>query len=157
MSDLAEARADQEASKLNRDLGTLIRAAIIRRLSKPPYRVHADDLEGDFPAEHVARCRKLAPAQFGGLAGAGDIRDVERRKSAVPSRKGAKSFVYEFTQTGRRKLVGVGAGKGEDLRKESPLESPSVEASADPGESPAQLFELESERPLSAFTDAEAA
>lgn len=168
---LAAARATQEASKLNRDLGALIRAAIIRRLSEPPYRVHADDLEGDFPAEHVARCRKLAPAQFGGLAGAGDIREVERRKSTVPSRKGAKSSVYEFTISGRRKLLaGVSAG--------GPGNPPGgvTAVSADPGETSgamageedarvsgpvapeaARLFEPEPERPLSAFTDVEAA
>ena len=163
---LAEARAEQEASRLNRDLGALIRAAIVRRLSECPYRVHADDLESDFPAEHVERCRKLAPAQFGGLAGAGDIREVERRKSKVPSRKGAKSGVYEFTISGRQKLLaGVRAGVP---KPQGPEGSPSTPlcASADPGEtSPARgaaggsarLFEPEPERPLSPFTDAEAA
>lgn len=155
---LEAARTEQEASKLNRDLGALIRAAIVRRLSGPPYRVHADDLEGDFPAEHVERCRKLAPAQFGGLAGAGDIREVERRKSAVPSRKGAKSSVYEFTISGRRKLAaGVSAGVPTPQGPEGDL-SHLTGASADPGGADtARLFEPAPERPLNPLADAEAA
>jgi hypothetical protein len=168
---LVEARAKQEASDLNSDLAELVYQAIIDLLTRAGT-VFVDDLEGYFPAEHRDRCRNLAPGQLGSLRGRRYIQPTsEYRKSAVPSRKGGKSWVYEFTQVGREKLVGVGAGGEEPRQGESLSRAPDNRpASADPGErSPAagepsgaagesaQLFEPEPERPRSAWTDAEAA
>jgi hypothetical protein len=69
-------------------------------------------LEPLFPANEQERvmCRKLVGAQFGSLASRHYIAEKERRKSSVPSRKGAKSGVFEFTQRGREKLAGHRAG-----------------------------------------------
>jgi hypothetical protein len=109
---LADARAAQEATELKSHWSQVIYQGIISRLERGP--VHADDLEGLFPAnldEH-AMCRKLVGAQFGSLASRRYIHEVGRRKSAVPSRKGAKSGVFEFTRKGRQKLVGVRADGG---------------------------------------------
>ena len=105
---LAEARADQEASDLKSKLSQIIYQGIVDRLRFGP--VHADDLEPLFPPEVRDVCRRLVGAQFGSLASRHYIVERERRKSSVPSRKGAKSGVFEFTQTGREKLVGHRAG-----------------------------------------------
>lgn len=106
---LAEARAEQEASDLKSKLSQIIYQGIIDRLKFGS--VHADDLEPLFPEEVRDTCRRLVGAQFGSLASRHYIQEVDRRKSTVPSRKGAKSGVFEFTRTGREKLVGVG-GRG---------------------------------------------
>lgn len=108
---LAEARAAQESSKLKSDLSELVYQGIISRLERGP--VHADDLEPIFPPEHRGLCRRLTGAQFGSLASRHYIVERERRKSAVPSRKGAKSGVFEFTRLGREKLAGVGGNNRE--------------------------------------------
>ena len=134
----------------------IVREAIIERLKAGP--VHADDLEGLFP-EH---CRKLVGAQFGSLASRHYIHGIEYRKSTVLSRKGAKSWVYDFTRLGREKLAGFGAGPPLSPCPESGSErggSLSTIASAEPGEmrsggnaspapgAPARLFELPAPRP----------
>jgi hypothetical protein len=106
---LAEARAEQEASELNDRLGQIVYNAIIDRL-KIAGKFHADDLEPYFPEEHRDRCRKLIGGQVESLSGRHYIRETERKKSTVPTRKGAKSGVYVFTAKGRAKLVGTGAG-----------------------------------------------
>lgn len=102
---LAEARADQEASKLKSDLSALIYQGIVERLTVAP--LHADELEPLYPAEHRNLCRKLAPAQFGSLASRRYIRKIGERKSKFRSRNAAKSGIYEFTRLGRERLVGV--------------------------------------------------
>lgn len=102
---LRDARAAQEATDLKSKLSELIYQAIISKLEKGP--VHADDLEDLFPEEHRGLCRRLTGAQFGSLASRHYIFEKERRKSSVPSRKGAKSGVFEFTRKGREKLTGV--------------------------------------------------
>lgn len=106
---LADARAAQEATKLKDHYSQVIYQGIIERLERGP--VHADDLEDLFPESDRTMCRKLVGAQFGSLASRHYIREKERRKSSVPSRKGAKSGVFEFTQKGRERLAGVGAGR----------------------------------------------
>ena len=108
---LADARAAQEASELKSHWSQVIYQGIVDRLKQGP--VHADDLEPLFPANEQERvmCRKLVGAQFGSLASRKYIQSTgEYRKSKVPTRKCAKSWVYEFTQRGRERLVGVGGG-----------------------------------------------
>jgi len=104
---LAEARAEQEATDLKSKLSQIIYEGIIDRLKRGP--VHADDLEPLFADEVRDVCRRLVGAQFGSLASRGYIKEVERRKSKVPTRKSAKSGVYVFTAKGRAKLVGIDA------------------------------------------------
>lgn len=134
---LAGARAEQEASDLNSKLGQIVYQAIVHQLETKG-RVHADDLEPHFPAEHLKRCRKLTGGQFGSLAGRAYIVGVEYRKSTVPERKGAKSWVYVFTDLGRSKLVGVGGPKSASSAQGA---EPGVQlvGTADPSESE-QLF-----------------
>jgi hypothetical protein len=119
---LAEARAEQEASELNSQLGQVVYNAIIDRL-KVAGRCHADDLEPYFPPEHRLRCRKLIGGQFGSLSGRKYIEPVEYLKSTVPARKGGKSWAYRFTALGKAKLAGMGG-----MGNEGP-------APSDPGES----------------------
>lgn len=103
---LADARAAQEATKLKDHYSQVIYQGIIERLERGP--VHADDLEDLFPDSDRTMCRKLVGAQFGSLASRHYIREKERRKSSIASRKGAKSSVWEFTQKGRERLAGAG-------------------------------------------------
>lgn len=115
---LAEARAEQEASKLNDHLAQIVYNAIIDRL-KVAGDCHADDLEDYFPDEHRDRCRKLVPGQLGSLRGRKFIQPTaEYRKSKVPARKCAKSWVYIFTEKGRATLVGASA---ESAREPGPM------------------------------------
>jgi hypothetical protein len=107
---LSDARAHQESSDLKSKLSQIIYQGLIDRLKYGP--VHADDLEGLFPEESRSMCRRLVGAQFGSLASRGYIVERERRKSKVPSRKGAKSGVFEFTKKGRETLVGGGVAIG---------------------------------------------
>lgn len=110
---LAQARHEQEASALNKRLGDLIRLGIVHCIETHG-QAHADDLESYFPAEHVERCRKLVPGQFGSLASRHYIKGIEYRKSTVPARKGGKSWVYILTEEGEGKLVGLSAGGSPD-------------------------------------------
>lgn len=103
-------REDQAAKKHNRDLGGLIRQAIIDRI-KTTGECFADDLVGLYPEGEVANCRRLATAQFGSMVASGLIREKERRKSKFATRKGGKSGVYIFTQKGREQLVGNSSGR----------------------------------------------
>ncbi len=174
---LANARAAQEASELKSHWSQVIYQGIIDRLQRGA--VHADDLEPLFPANETERaiCRKLVGAQFGSLASRHYIHEVERRKSSVPSRKGAKSGVFEFTRLGREKLAGVSAGvpnpqgpggavscspvpscastdPGDSSR--SPVGSEETPTGELPGLGAMPLFE-EKHRPLNPLVDAEAA
>jgi len=106
---LSEVRSQQATKKHNRDLGGLIRQAIIDQI-KTTGDCFADDLIDLYPEGEVKECRRLATAQFGSLTGCGLIREKERRKSTIASRKGAKSGVFVFTAEGRKTLVGNGAG-----------------------------------------------
>ncbi|HEX5591980.1 MAG TPA: hypothetical protein VFX35_01385 [Solirubrobacterales bacterium] len=106
---LAEARAQQEQADLKSKLSQIIYQGIVDRLKFGT--VHADDLEPLFPDELRTTCRRLVGAQFGSLASRGYIVERERRKSKVPSRKGAKSGVFECTKKGRETLVGNSAGE----------------------------------------------
>jgi hypothetical protein len=108
---LVEVRVNQATKKHNRDLGGLIRQAIVDQI-KTKGECFADDLVDLYPEGEVKECRRLATAQFGSLTGSGLIREKERRKSTIPARKGAKSGVYIFTQKGRETLVGNAAGGG---------------------------------------------
>lgn len=107
---LADARAAQEATKLKSHWSQVIYQGIVERLKQGT--VHADDLEALLPANEEERtmCRKLVGAQFGSLASRHYIFEKERRKSSVPTRKGAKSGVFEFTRKGRDRLVGNRTG-----------------------------------------------
>jgi hypothetical protein len=109
---LVEAREAQEATKLKDHYSQVIYQGIIKRLERGP--VHADDLEDLFPDSDRTMCRKLVGAQFGSLASRHYIREKERRKSSIASRKGAKSSVWEFTQKGRERLAGYRAGGAGD-------------------------------------------
>lgn len=139
---LVEARAEQEAPKLNSELGDLVYQAIIDYLRQHG-KVFVDDLEGYFPPEHEERCRRLVPGQLGSLRGRRYIQPTrEYRKSAVPARKGGKSWVYEFTRLGREKLtagVGVGGPSSQDAgtppcARTGRAAAGIPTASADPGE-----------------------
>jgi HNH endonuclease len=161
---LAAARGQQESSDLNSKLSQIIYQGIVDRLKLGP--VHADDLEHLFPEDLRSTCRRLVPGQLGSLASRGYIKEIKRLKSKVPSRKGAKSGLYVFTSKGREKLARVGAdnprvlpstaGPREQRSHGEAACSPAV--SADSGE-PAALFDPAEakQRPLSPFTDAEAA
>jgi hypothetical protein len=105
---LVEVREVQEATKLKDRYSQVIYQGIIDRLERGP--VHADDLEDLFPDSDRTMCRKLVGAQFGSLASRHYIREKERRKSSIASRKGAKSSVWEFTQKGRERLAGACTG-----------------------------------------------
>jgi hypothetical protein len=129
---LQEVREQQATKKHNRDLGGLIRQAIIDRI-KTTGECFADDLTDLYPEGEVKECRRLATAQFGSMVATGLIREKERRKSTFGSRKGAKAGVYVFTEKGRQelsKLVGVGSD-----RRFVGTTPPTV--TADPGESSA--------------------
>jgi hypothetical protein len=130
---LVEARADQEATDLKSKLSQIIYQGIVDRLKYGL--VHADDLESLFPPEVRDVCRRLVGAQFGSLASRRYIVERERRKSSVPSRKGAKSGVFEFTKLGREKLT-AGVSAGASTNRVSPASGDAGEvstASADPG------------------------
>lgn len=133
---LVEAREAQEATKLKDHYSQVIYQGIIERLERGP--VHADDLKDLFPDSDRTMCRKLVGAQFGSLASRHYIREKERRKSSIASRKGAKSSVWEFTQKGRERLAGIGAGGKARLSREARGVGSSPLVSADPGETPTQ-------------------
>jgi hypothetical protein len=82
--------------------------------------------------------------------------DIEKKYGVRVDRQ----IEYRGKKRGSRfRLVGVGVGQGQGSRKECFLESPPVEANVDSDAKPAgedRLFEVV-DRPLSAFTDAEAA
>jgi hypothetical protein len=135
---LAGARAEQEASDLNSQLGQIVYQGIINQLERRG-QVHADDLEPYFPSKHRERCRKLIGAQFGSLVSRRYIYEIERRKSEVASRRGAKSGVFGFTRLGRMTLAGVGAGVPSPQgmgTKEGSARTSGLTTCADPGENP---------------------
>lgn len=124
-------REEQAEKKHNRDLGGLIRQAIVDTI-KTKGQVHADDLVTLYPAGEVGLCRRLATAQFGSLAASRQgheplITEKERRKSSIPERKGAKSGVYVFTKYGRETLIGSCVDTPGGVKvAESPVSSHSV-------------------------------
>lgn len=101
---LQTVRERQAAKKHNRDLGGLIRQAIIDQI-KTTGECFADDLVDLYPEGEVKECRRLATAQFGSMVARGLIHEKGRRKSTFASRKGSKSGVYSFTQLGRKTLA----------------------------------------------------
>ena len=109
---LQAVRDERATKKHNRDLGGLIKQAIVDQI-KTTGECHADDLVGLYPVGEVDLCRRLATAQFGSMTGAELIREKERRKSTISARKGAKSGVYVFTEKGRAQLVGRSSGIGD--------------------------------------------
>lgn len=137
---LQEVRDQQAAKKHNRDLGGLIRQAIIDCL-KTARECCADDLIPLYPQGEVDECRRLATAQFGSLASGGDgkhplIREKSRRKSTIPARKGAKVTVWEFTKAGWDRYGGS-AGVGTDRHAgfvRCPDRGMGIPVSADSGE-----------------------
>jgi hypothetical protein len=165
---LVEAREAQEATKLKDHYSQVIYQGIIERLERGP--VHADDLEDLFPDSDRTMCRKLVGAQFGSLASRHYIREKERRKSLIASRKGAKSSVWEFTKKGRERLAGVGAGSrgdGQGLVAEhvgegvvyspAPASVDSSEASTTTtGKGPAGTHDATLDRPASSQSDSPA-
>jgi len=158
---LVEAREAQEASKLKDHYSQVIYQGIIERLERG--RVHADDLEDLFPDSDRTLCRKLVGAQFGSLASRHYIREKERRKSSIASRKGAKSSVWEFTEKGRERLAGVSAGVPSPQGTEGVAFALAC-ASANPGESSspttgkgqAHLNDATLDRPASSHDDSQA-
>jgi hypothetical protein len=161
---LVEAREAQEATKLKDHYSQVIYQGIIERLERGP--VHADDLEDLFPDSDRTMCRKLVGAQFGSLASRHYIREKERRKSSIASRKGAKSSVWEFTQKGRERLAGIDAGNhlgvsGCSDRGDgdaSPLASvdPNETSTTTTGKGPAQSNGATLDRPASSHDDSPA-
>lgn len=120
---LQTVRDQQAVKKHNRDLGGLIRQAIIDQI-KTTGECFADDLVELYPEGEVKECRRLATAQFGSLVARGLIHEKERRKSTFASRKGSKSGVYSFTQLGRKTLVGKeGEGSSADVAGRGPARS----------------------------------
>lgn len=102
---LQAVRDQRTVSRHDRDLGGLIRQAIVDRI-KTTGECFPDDLIPLYPEGEVDRCRELATAQFGSLAASRKgreplIREKGRRKSSIPARKGAKASVWEFTPAGR--------------------------------------------------------
>ena len=107
---LQEIRDQRATKKHNRDLGGLIKQAIVDTI-KLNGECHADDLVSLYPAGEVDLCRRLATAQFGSMCAAREghgplIQEIGRRTSSIPERKGAKSGIYAFTRYGRETLVG---------------------------------------------------
>jgi hypothetical protein len=102
---LQQVRDDQAQKKHNRDLGGLIKQAIVDQI-KTTSECFPDDLTDLYPEGEVKECRRLATAQFDSLVSAGLIFEKERRKSTFGSRKGAKAGVYVFTEKGRAELAG---------------------------------------------------
>lgn len=100
MTTVADVRALQEAAKDK--WSSVIREAIIEALRGGSF--HADDLEPlGIPRQH----RNIIGSQAGYLVSKRYMQEVGRRKSTVPSRKAAKSGVYEFTRVGREKLASL--------------------------------------------------
>lgn len=99
---IADVRASQEAVKDH--WSSAVREAIIDVLRRKG-EFHADDLaELGIPDEH----RNVIGSQVARLVNQHWMVECGRRKSAVPSRNGAKSNVYKLTREG---VSGVGAGK----------------------------------------------
>jgi hypothetical protein len=93
--ELQQVREEQARKKHNRDLGGIIRQAIVNRL-----RTHrectADDLIELYPEGEVDLCRRLATAQFGSLAAGGDgrqplIREKGESNPRSPRGRGPRS------------------------------------------------------------------
>ncbi len=101
---IADVRALQDAAKAK--WSSVVREAILRALRE----------RGEFHADHLAplgipdQHRNIIGSQTAKLVNQGWMVECGRRKSTVPSRNGAKSNVYRFTELGRDKLVGVGGG-----------------------------------------------
>lgn len=106
------------------------------------------------PDEH----RNIIGSQTAKLVNQKWIEEAGRRKSIIPSRNGAKSGIYKLTDLGRRAITGVGAGTPTcvDSGDTSSAGVPTP-LSASAGAPEPSLFEVPTPRPLSAFTDSEAA
>jgi len=111
---------------------------------------HSDDLWHTIPLEH----RGVISLAVMALVNKREIVKCGRRKSAIPSRKGAESNEYRLTELGRNKLVGVGGGgamsglspatphsgenagvgAGDSVRVGGSESHPSARPSTDPGE-----------------------
>lgn len=90
---------------------------------------------GSTPTTLRTTSRRIG-GQFGSLAGRRYIAEVERRKSSVPTRKGAKSGVYVFTTKGRAQLVGhrtVDGGNGGPVSGEPAQSNAGVPEPRGPG------------------------
>lgn len=112
---LERVRRQQSADEHKRQLGTLIRQAIVNQI-RTTGSCFADDLIPLYPEGEVNECRRLATAQFGSLAASRSgeeplITEIGRRKSSIPDRKGAKSSVWAFTTAGREKWGSPGADR----------------------------------------------
>lgn len=103
---LAEVRTEQEQVKEKARWALIVREHMARTLLETGF-FHADDLDPlGIPEEH----RNIAGSQSGGFVARGVMTEIGRRASAKPSRKKAKSAIYEITEKGRAeltKLVGL--------------------------------------------------
>lgn len=158
---LVEAREAQEATKLKDHYSQVIYQGIIERLERGA--VHADDLEDLFPDSDRTMCRKLVGAQFGSLASRHYIREKERRKSSIASRKGAKSSVWELTQKGRERLAGAGThsprtslGIDHPGRERAQSVGPNETSTTTTGKGPARAHGATLDRPASSQDDSPA-
>jgi hypothetical protein len=102
---LQEVRDERATKKHNRDLGGLIKQAIVDQI-KTTGECHADDLIELYPEGEVDLCRRLATAQFGSMASRKLIRKDGWRPTKNAARKGGGGWIWKFTQKGREQLVG---------------------------------------------------
>ncbi len=107
---LAEVRAEQEQTREKARWTLLVREHMARTLMETGY-FHSDDLEPlGIPEEH----RNIAGSQAGGFVSRKLMVEVSRRASSKPSRKKAKSAVYQITAKGRTVLTSMLAGFSDD-------------------------------------------
>lgn len=148
---VAEARSLQEAHK--GDWSSAVKWAIAETLWATG-RFHADDLLNlNLPGTD----RNVIGAQIGGaLARRWMIESGVRRRSANPSRHGAKSCVYEITDLGRERLAGMFTRRREDSTvgvnsspRDRAVSSPSGEREGDVDETvtPTPLFDMPPDSP----------
>lgn len=133
---IAQIRAEQERAKAH--WSAIVHEGIVEALRERG-EFHADDLiELGIPDEH----RNVIGAQVAGVVGKRWMKKTGWRRSTAPSRHGNGAWIFELTEKGQEAIAGLGAGRGDDSRKESLLEPPDVEAGAEPGDASDVLAEL---------------
>jgi hypothetical protein len=110
---LQQVRDERATKKHNRDLGGLIKQAIVDQI-KTAGECHADDLIPLYPEGEVALCRRLATAQFGSLAKLKLIFKDGWRRTETASRKGGGGWIWKFTDKGRAHFMPSLVGFSDD-------------------------------------------